>query len=146
MVIATTPSRDVVPGFGINLVTYVTENFKNRTFAGIDTEQTIEDFARLPLGQKLYVRPTWKELQRRPGRLDPDEYWKITFDATRRYGKRGLPGAMTTLTSLSPRCPTSCSRRCRWSARRRVEGDLKQVHRRPREPADHPAFQEAFRG
>ena len=69
---ATTPSRAVVPGYGMGLVTYVTGDFSGSTFKGVDMEKAIEAFAQVPLGQKLYVRPTWRELQKRPGRLDPE--------------------------------------------------------------------------
>ena len=36
------------------------------TFEGLDIEGTIQAFARIPLGQKLYPRPTWRDLQKRP--------------------------------------------------------------------------------
>ena len=85
---ATTPSRDVVPNYGMGLVTYVTGDFGGNTFRGLDMEKEIEAFAALPLGQKLYVRPTWRELQKQPGRLDPDPYWKATLAMARQYGKR----------------------------------------------------------
>src|SRR5262245_26899052 len=88
VVMATTPSDDIVPGYGKGLVTYVTGDFGGGTFAGMDMPGAIEDFAAIPLGQKLYVRPTWRELQKRPGRLDPDEYWKEVFAAAKRHGKR----------------------------------------------------------
>ena len=85
---ATTPSRAVVPGYGMGLVTYVTGDFGGNTFRGVDMEKAIEAFAQVPLGQKLYVRPTWRELQKRPGRLDPDAYWKTTLAMAKQYGKR----------------------------------------------------------
>ena len=78
---ATTPSREIVPGYGMGLVTYVTGDFGAETFRGVDMEKAIEDLVRIPIGQKLYIRPTWRELQKRPGRLDPEEYWKATFAA-----------------------------------------------------------------
>ena len=88
VVMATTPSRAVVPGYGMGLVTYVTGDFGGNTFRGVDMEKAIEAFAQVPLGQKLYVRPTWRELQKRPGRLDPDPYWTTTFAMAKQYGKR----------------------------------------------------------
>jgi hypothetical protein len=88
VVMATTPSRDVVPGYGMGLVTYVTGDFGANTFRGVDMEKAIEAFAALPLGQKLYVRPTWRELQKRPGRLDPEPYWKTTLAMAKQHGKR----------------------------------------------------------
>src|SRR4029450_11535520 len=89
VVMATTPSRAVVPGYGMGLVTYVTGDFGGAPFKGVDMEKGIEAFALLPRGHKLYVRPTWRELQKRPGRLDPDPYWKTTFAMAKQYGKRG---------------------------------------------------------
>jgi len=44
----------------------------------VDMEKAIEAFAQVPMGHELYVRPTWRELRKRPGRLDPDPYWKTT--------------------------------------------------------------------
>src|SRR5262249_51221096 len=58
VVMATTPSDDIVPGFGKGLVTYVTGDFAGGTFAGRDAAREIEAFAEIPMGQKLYVRPT----------------------------------------------------------------------------------------
>ena len=80
---ATPPSDDVVPGYGKGLVTYLTGDFAAATFEGLDVEGTIEAFAKIPLGQKLYLRPTWRDLQKRPGRLDPEEYWRLALDAAR---------------------------------------------------------------
>jgi len=88
VVMATTPSREIVPGYGMGLVTYITGDFGAETFRGVNVEKAIEDLVRIPIGQKLYIRPTWRELQKRPGRLDPDEYWKTTFALARQYGKR----------------------------------------------------------
>ena len=53
--------------------------------------------ASIPLGQKLYLRPTWRDRQKRPGRLDPEEYWKVALAAARRKGdsrfaEQGKPG------------------------------------------------------
>jgi hypothetical protein len=55
---ATTPSRDIVPGYGMGLITYVTGDFGAATFRGLDMEKEIDALAAIPMGQKLYVRPT----------------------------------------------------------------------------------------
>ena len=39
-------------------------------------------------GPETLLRPTWRELQKRPGRLDPDPYWKTTLAVAKQYGKR----------------------------------------------------------
>ncbi len=38
--------------------------------------------------QKVYLRPNWREVQSRPGKLDLPDWWQITFDLARQYGKR----------------------------------------------------------
>jgi hypothetical protein len=109
VVMATTPSHEVVPGYGMGLVAYVTGDFGGETFQGVEMEKHVEDMARLPMGQKLYVRPTWRQLQRRPGRLDPEPYWKATFDAhanSRRVGFRVMMSSPDT----RRRCRTSSAK------------------------------------
>jgi hypothetical protein len=41
VVMATTPSRAVVPGYGMGLVTYVTGDFGGNTFRGVDMEKAM---------------------------------------------------------------------------------------------------------
>jgi hypothetical protein len=43
---------------------------------------------KLPFTQKIYIRPNWREVQRRPGKLDFPDWWQITFDLAKRYNKR----------------------------------------------------------
>ncbi|HXY41166.1 MAG TPA: hypothetical protein VEQ10_15945 [Vicinamibacteria bacterium] len=150
VVMATTPSPEVVPGFGMGLVTYVTGDFGGATFLGKDPEREIEAFASLPLGQKLYLRPTWRELQKRPGRLEPDEYWKISFAKAREHGKRvGFRVMMSDPDVAEPALPDFVLEKVPMV---HLEGEWKgnptdvrhqKVHQEPR--YDHPSFQEAFR-
>jgi hypothetical protein len=149
VVMATTPSREIVPGYGMGLVTYVTGDFGGETFAGVDMEKAIEALAQVSLGQKLYLRPTWRELQKKPGRLDPDEYWKVTFDLARQYGKRvGLRVMMSCPDMRAPALPDFVLERVPMV---RLEGEWKRPRRDGSQPAsfsepryDHPYFQEAF--
>jgi hypothetical protein len=150
VVMATTPSREVVPGFGMGLVTYVTGDFGGRTFQGVDPEQAIEDFVRVPMGQKLYLRPTWRELQKRPGRLDPEEYWKIAVAKAREHGKRiGFRVMMSDPDIAEPALPDFVLEKVPTV---RLTGEWKgnqqdvrhrKVHLEPR--YDDPFFQDAFR-
>ena len=50
--------------------------------------RTIEDLARFLLGQQLYIRPTWREIQPRPGRLEFPPYLKLVFDLAKKTNKR----------------------------------------------------------
>jgi hypothetical protein len=149
VVMATTPSHAVVPGYGMGLVTYVTGDFGGNTFKGVDMEKAIEAFAQLPLGQKLYVRPTWRELQKRPGRLDPDPYWMTTFAMAKQYGKRvGFRVQMSDPDIDEPalpdfvldKVPMVRLRGGEW--KRRPSRDA-QGYLEPR--YDHPYFEDAFR-
>jgi hypothetical protein len=151
VVMATTPSREVVPGYGMGLVTYITGDFGAETFRGVDMERAIEALAELPIGQKLYLRPTWRELQKRPGRLDPDEYWKVTFAMARHFGKRvGLRVMMSCPDIAGPALPDFVLERTPMV---RLRGEWRRQGKEgARQPAfyaepryDLPAFQAAFR-
>ena len=43
---------------------------------------------RFPLGTKVYIRPNWRHIQKREGKLEFDDYWKITMEKSLQYGKR----------------------------------------------------------
>ena len=88
VVMATTPSKEIVASFGRGLITYITADMGRAEIQSDNIPQAIEDLVRVPLGQKLYLRPTWREVQPRPGRLEFPDYWKLTFDLAAKHGKR----------------------------------------------------------
>jgi hypothetical protein len=88
VVITTTPSEDVVPGYGKGLITYITADMGRDEIKSDNTAQAIEDLVRFPLGQKLYIRPTWREIQPRPGKLEFPDYLKLVFDLAKKNDKR----------------------------------------------------------
>jgi hypothetical protein len=67
VVMATTPSEDVVPNYGKGLITYITADMGTEEVKGDNLNKAIEDLVQFPLGQQLYIRPTWREIQSRPG-------------------------------------------------------------------------------
>ncbi len=79
VVMTTTPSEGAVPSYGKGLVTYVTADSGTEEIKSDNISQAIEDLARFPLGQQLYIRPTWREVQPRPGRLELPGYVKQVF-------------------------------------------------------------------
>jgi hypothetical protein len=88
VVMALTPSDDVVPNFGMGLMTYLCDEV-GFMGAGTQTQQSaLEDLAKFPLGTKLYLRVNWKDVQTRPGRLDPSDVWKTSFALAKQYDKR----------------------------------------------------------
>ena len=149
VVMVTTASREIVPSFGMGLTVYVSGDTGPPRIPGQTLERSIEDLIRLPFVQKVYLRPNWNEVQRRPGRLDLPEWWRITFDIARQYGKRvgfrimlenpddPAPGLPSFLDGKVPYLPLKGE----W------KGDRRQVryskrHHLPR--YDHPAYIAAF--
>src|SRR3984957_9148083 len=88
VVMTTTPSDDVVPNYGKGLVTYITADSGTEEIKSANIPQAIEDLVRFPLGEQLYIRPTWREVQRRPGRLELPDYLKLVFDLAKKNNKR----------------------------------------------------------
>src|SRR5580698_5627946 len=88
VVMATTPSEDVVPNYGKGLITYITADMGKDEIKGDNLSQAIEELVQFPLGQQLYIRPTWREIQPRRGRLDFPDYVKLVFDLAKNNNKR----------------------------------------------------------
>ena len=88
VVMTTTSSDDVVPNYGKGLVTYITADSGTEEIKSDNISQAIEDLVRFPLGQQLYIRPTWREVQPRPGRLELPSYLKLVFELAQKNNKR----------------------------------------------------------
>ena len=88
VVMTTALADEAVPNFGRGLVRYIAVDMGTAEIVGDDKAKAIEEMVRVPLGQKLYIRPTWREVQPRRGRLDFPEYWRQTFDLAKQYNKR----------------------------------------------------------
>jgi hypothetical protein len=141
VVMALTPSSDVVPNYGMGLTTYVCDETGPHPAEGKTLAQTLEDVVKVPLGTKLYIRVNWKDVQQRPGRLDLCEHWKIAFSLAKQYGKRIAFRVMMSNPDISgsslpeflqPKIPMV--KLGEWKGRVRYE---------PR--YDDPVFQAAFR-
>jgi len=88
VVMTTIPSEDAVPNYGKGLVTYITADMGTEEIKSDNTSQAIEELVQFPLGQNLYIRPTWREIQPRPGRLEFPDYLKLVFDLAKKNKKR----------------------------------------------------------
>ena len=84
----TTPSKDIVPNYGMGLVVYVSGDTGPPRIPGETLEKSLEDLVKIPFTQKIYIRPNWREVQKQPGKLDFPDWWQITFDLAKRYNKR----------------------------------------------------------
>jgi hypothetical protein len=88
VVMTTTPSEEAVPNYGKGLITYITADMGTEEIKSDNVSQAIEDLVRFPLGQQLYIRPTWREVQPRPGRIELPDYLKLVFDLAKKNNKR----------------------------------------------------------
>ena len=155
VVMITTPSDEVVPNYGKGLITYITADMGQEEIKSDNIPQAIEDLARFPLGQQLYIRPTWREIQPRPGRLEFPPYLKLVFDLAKKTNKRvGLrvqmsapdythdPALPDFVLNRVPKVPLILSSQ---ENRASAERYLKNPHARYQPRFDDPFFQQAFK-
>jgi hypothetical protein len=88
---AATPSESPVPNFGLGLVGYAWEE-GGPSLAAREGRETLEahvdKMARLPFVDVLYIRCDWRDVQKRPGKLNLSPVWALTLDAAKRQGRR----------------------------------------------------------
>lgn len=155
VVMTTTPSDEVVPNFGKGLITYITADMGTEEIKSENVSQAIEDLVRFPLGQQLYIRPTWREVQPHPGRLDFPDYIKLVFDLAKKNNKRvGLriqmcapdythaPALPDFVLEKVPKVDLVMSDKENAAAGERY---LRNPHSRYQPRYDDPFFQSAFR-
>lgn len=146
VVMTTTPSDRILQNFGMGLVTYVVDEVGPPDVNGESLKTSIEKLAQIPLGQKLYLRVNWKDLQNEPGELSLSKAWKIAFEMAEKYDKRigfrvmlsnpEIPG-MAIPDFVAQKVP-----RVKLGKTDKI-GLSGKVHYEPQ--YDHPAFQRAFR-
>lgn len=88
VVMTTTSTDDVVPNYGKGLVTYITADSGTDEIKSDNLPRAIEELVKFPLGQQLYIRPTWREVQPKPGKIQLPEYLKLVFDLAKKNSKR----------------------------------------------------------
>jgi hypothetical protein len=155
VVMTTTASEDVVPNYGKGLVTYITADSGTEEIKSDNIPQAIEDLVRFPLGQQLYIRPTWREVQPRPGRLELPDYVKLVLELAKKNNKRvGLRIQMCApdykhaaalpdfVLEKVPKVDLVISDQESAAAGKRF---LENPHSRYQPRYDHPFFQQAFK-
>jgi hypothetical protein len=88
VVMATTPSKEIVPNFGMGLVAYVSGDLGPPKVEGESLEKSLEDLVKMPFVQKIYMRPDWYQIQTTPGKLEFPDYWNIAFDLAKQHNKQ----------------------------------------------------------
>ena len=114
---------------------------------GVQTlAQAVENMASLPFVDVLYIRCDWRDVQKRPGKLDLSPVWKLTLDAARQYGRRVAFRVMLSNTVGQPRylaIPDFVQAKVPVVPIGRLPSYGEFDFREPR--YDHPEFQKAFR-
>ena len=149
VVMVTTASRDIVPNVGMGLTVYVSGDTGPPLIPGQSLERSIEDLIQLPFVQKVYLRPNWREVQQRPGRLDLPDWWQITFDLARRHGKQiGFRIMLENPDFAEPGMPAFLMDKVPYlRLKGNWPGDRSQIRHSKRHALpryDHPAYLAAF--
>lgn len=153
VVMTSTPSEGVVSNFGMGLVTYITADMGTKEIKSDNIPQAIEELIEFPLGQQLYIRPTWRELQPQPRRLEFPDYLKLVFSLAKKHNKRiGIRVQMTAPDYEQPALPSFVLDKVPMVELVGGEKEGSAVtgrylrnpyaHSQPR--YDHPYFQQAF--
>src|SRR5438309_9016236 len=99
------PSEQPLRNPGLGLVGYAWEESgpSLAARAGRETlEQHVEKMSSLPFVDVLYIRCDWRNVQSRPGKLDLNPVWDLTFDAAKRKGLRVAFRVQLSNTSFQP--------------------------------------------
>lgn len=88
VVMTTTASKKPVRNFGMGMVTYICDEVGPPKVNNETLRESIEKLAKFPLGDVLYIRVDWRDIQKEPGKLDFPEHWNLTFKMAKKYGKR----------------------------------------------------------
>lgn len=85
---ATMPTDEPVPNFGMGLIAYILGDHPPKRKEGESVRAAIEKIVQIPMASKLYIRPTWRQMQSQRGKLDLFEPWQITLELAEKYNKR----------------------------------------------------------
>lgn len=84
----TTPGKQLINCFGMGMTSYISGDLGAPIVPGKTLDQSIDELFAFPLATKVYIRPNWRHIQKRAGKLEFDDYWKITMEKAQKYGKR----------------------------------------------------------
>jgi hypothetical protein len=88
VVMTTTPSDKPVPNYGMGMVTYLCDEAGPVIHGKGGLRTAIEDLAKWPLGNVLYLRVDWRDIQKTPGKLEFPEHWDLAFEMAEKHRKR----------------------------------------------------------
>lgn len=88
VVMTTMPSDEPVPNYGMGLTAYIIGDMLPKRKGNESVRETIEKIVQIPMASKLYIRPTWRQLQSQRGKLNLFKHWQITLELAEKYNKR----------------------------------------------------------
>ncbi|WP_223170360.1 hypothetical protein [Maribacter aquimaris] len=88
VVMVTTPAKKPISNYGKGFVTYICDEVGPPKTKGKTLRESIEKLAKFPLGDVLYIRVDWRDIQKEPNKLEFPEHWHLTFEMAKKYGKR----------------------------------------------------------
>lgn len=88
VIMATMPSEEPVPNYGMGLTAYIIGDLLPKRKGNETVRETIEKIVQIPMASKLYIRPTWRQMQSQHGKLDLFEHWQITLELAEKYNKQ----------------------------------------------------------
>lgn len=148
-ILVTTPSEKPLRNYGLGLVGYTWEE-NGPSLAvregGESLERHVEKLASLPFVSVLYIRCDWRDVQRRPGRLDLSPVWALTLAAAKAHGLRVAFRVQLSSPNFQPKqlsMPDFLQSRVPLVKIGRQPASSTFDYLEPR--YDHPAFQSAFR-
>jgi hypothetical protein len=87
VVMTTMPSTEPVPNFGMGLTAYIIGDLLPKRKGNESVRESIEKIVQIPMASKLYIRPTWRQMQSQRGKLDLFEHWQVTLELAEKYNK-----------------------------------------------------------
>ena len=147
-ILFTTPSEKPLRNPGLGLVGYTWEEGgpSLAARAGRETlEQHVHKMASLPFVDVLYIRCDWRNVQKRPGKLELDPVWALTLAAAKQHGLRVAFRIQLSNQSFQPEqlaLPEFLRSKVPLVKIGKIPGQNSGDYIEPR--YDHPEFQKAF--
>lgn len=145
VVMATTPAKQPIRNYGMGLVTYLCDEVGPPKVPGETLRESMEKLVKWSLGDVVYIRVDWRDVQKDPGRLQFPEHWELAFELAEKYQKR----VAFRIQLMSPVIEKESMPDFLLSKVPMVKlgttteiGIPNKVHYAPR--YDHPAFMDAF--
>ena len=141
----TTPAAGPVRNFGMGIVGYAWEE-NGPPPTGEPLETSVGKLAKLPFCDRLYIRCDWRDIQKRPGRLDLNPVFPLSLSLARQLGLAVGIRIQMSSPNIFPEValPKFLAEKVPFVEIGPAPRD--KDNRAFREPAyHHPAFQKAFR-